>query len=392
MRLTLPIWPLIVFASACASDPVTSRDETSSSVLVTSDRTGQFQTQLSLIGHGSAPMRSATVAGHLESALLLADSTTLLLGVVHADTRRELVAMEGQTLHERWRRPVSNRLVPAQAGEIGLRGVTALAQSIDQQGLYVSPAVRGEAVGLARINLQTNAAEAFSGPWQEAPEMVRVLPARPGLPEGAVLMVASRKNPTGGPPSDPATIHLLHPLTLAPLDSLTPATLGFPGAIIDLLPLDHGAILLVGTMTHMFRVGLHDHRVIASAPRPGHGFILPLAQGGTFALLDRGTSLSPVRSGLIYLLSPELIVMDSIDVSTPLGGTPHSVSAPAMGGGVFDTTTGELLVWTGSVPGIFSGPPLPARAIVVHIGERRVVRMVPLSSDGFGLAFRLRAF
>lgn len=389
MNFLFTLCVLLTFLSACTSDVVVKpEDAPPGSVLVTADRYEHFETQLSLIGRGNVPTASATIPGHLESALLLADSATMLLGVVNADARRDLVTVDARTLRERSRRTISNRLVPVDQGDVGIRTAEALTESIDRQWLYVSQAARGAVVGIARVNKQTYAAEAFSGPWQVRATL-RVLPAGAGLRDGALVVVATRESVGGGPPPPPA-IYLLHPLTLIPLDSITTSMLGDPGPIINLLVLDRGATLLIGTSSRIIRFDLVNHRISASVPRLGLGAIVPLADGGPFAVLDQGRFPELTGSGIIYLLSPELTTIDSIDVSTPLGGAPRSPTATVMGGGVFDESTGELYVRTGSAPFGTLYPAQPARTLVVNVRDRSVIRIIPLLGDNFGLAFRTR--
>lgn len=387
MKLTLWMCLSALSAAACSNQVVTPSDADAPRILVTSDRAEEFQTELSVVGSGSVTANSVAVAGELESALLLVDSATLLMGVVHADSRRDLVAVDTRTLLERWRRSVSNRLVPIEQAEIGIRAVTGLTASLDGKWVYVSQAIRQGVVGIARVNAQTNVAEAFSGPWLLGGTM-SVLPSGVGHPDGALAMVASRENSSGGVLRSPS-VFLLHPLSLVPFDSLSATDLENPDAIINLIVLDGGGSLLIGTSSRLLRFDLALRRITASAPRPGLGAIVASVDERTFAVLDQGRFPELAGSGRIYLFGPQLAMLDSIDVSTPLGGAPQSPLATVMGGAVFDDATGDLYVRTGSAPFGSLYPTQPARVVVVNVRERRVTRVVPLLGDNFGFAFRL---
>ncbi len=387
MRALIRLVSACTVVLGCADGTTTPARGVAPKVLVTADRSGEFRTQLSLAGDDSVPLKSVVVAGMLESALTLGDSSTMLMGVVNADASRELITLDTRTLSERSRRVISRSLVPVDQASVGLRALVTMTESADRRSIYVSQAIRDGVGGLARVNAQSLISEAFSGPWLLG-SPVRLMPPTASRPDGALVMVASRENSTGGSLRSP-TVFLLHPSTLAPLDSLSPSELEFPGAIINLLVTERGASLIVGTGSRLMRFDMAQRRITAQTVRRGLGGIVATSDGRTIVALDQGQFPELAGSGMVYVYDANLALTDSVDVSTALGGTPHSLTATVMGGAVLDETTGELYLRTGSPPFGSLYPIQPARVVVVSLRDRRVVRAIPIPGDNFGFAFRL---
>jgi hypothetical protein len=309
------------------------------------------------------------------------------MGVVHKDARRDLVAVDALTLRERWRRTVSYALAPTAQSGVGLRAVTSLAASRDGRWVYVAQAEQSGTVGIARLNSLSGDAEAFSGPWLVGSRF-REVPNLPWRPDGAIAMVASRENAAGGV-LGAARIYLLDRLSLAPFDSISFSEFGGARVIINLIVLKDGASLLIGTDTRFVVFDLLARRVVASRQRLGLGAVVPFQNSSRFAALDQGRFPELAGSGIVYLFDDQLAAVDSIDVSTPLGGSPHSPLATVMGDGVVDDATGELYVRTGSAPFGSLYPVQPARVIVMSLTGRRIDRIIPVPGDNFGFAYLL---
>ena len=376
----------LVVCWGCSNEPTSPPGSGSARVLVTSDVWAGGRTVLSLVGTAPKPERSSIVRGSLESAALVADNT-LLMGVVHQNAQRDLVAVDALTLRERWRTTVSNALVATAQSGVGLRAVTSLTASRDGKSVYVAQAVQSGTVGIARLNSLSGVAEAFSGPWLVGGSFCEV-PSFPGRSDGAIAMVASRENAAGGP-LRLASIYLLDRLSLTPFDSISFSELGGARVVLNLLVLKDGASLLIGTDTEFLVFDLLARRVVASRQRPGLGAVVLFPNSSRFAALDQGRFPELAGSGMVYLFDDQLAAIDSIDVSTPLGGSPHSPLATVMGNGVVDDATGELYVRTGSAPFGSLYPVQPARVIVLSLAGRRVDRIIPLVGDNFGFAYLL---
>jgi hypothetical protein len=251
----------------------------------------------------------------------------------------------------------------------------------------VAQAEQSGTVGIARLNSLSGVAEAFSGPWLVGGRF-REVPHLPGRPDGAIAMVASRENAAGGV-LGAARIYLLDRLSLAPFDSISFSELGGARVVINLVVLKDGASLLIGTDTRFLVFDLLARRVVASRQRLGLGAVVPFQNNSRFAALDQGRFPEIAGSGIVYLFDDQLAAVDSIDVSTPLGGSPHSPLATVMGDGVVDDATGELYVRTGSAPFGSLYPVQPARVIVLSLTGRRIDRVIPLAGDNFGFAYLL---
>jgi hypothetical protein len=381
---TLVLAFILVMQLGCRNEPTSPQQRDDARVVVSSDVWGEFRTAVSVVGKSQDPKRSRTIVGSLESATLLPNNM-LLMGVVRADAQRELVAVDARTVNELWRRTVSIALVPTEQAGIGLRSLSVLAASRDGQWVYAAQAERNGVVGITRLNSLSGVAEAFSGPWQVGGQLLD-LPNYPDRPNGALAMVASRENSAGGPLRS-ARIYLLDRLSLAPFDSIPFSALNDAQAVINLVALQDQGTLLIGTAASFSVFDLRQRRVVASRPRLGLGALVPFQRSTRFAALDQGRFPEGHGTGTIYLFDDQLAMIDSIDVSTPLGGFPHSTLATLMGDGVVDEAAGELYVRTGSAPFGLLSPVRPARVIVVSLESRRVDRIISLPGDNIGFAF-----
>ncbi len=328
------------------------------------------------------------VGGQIEGAATSPDGAMLYVGVRAPGFRNELVAVDTRAGSVRWRLPLAENGRPHVIDGVGLRNGEVIAVSPDGERLHLWRAEKEGVVGVVSLDLRTRRPVGFSGPWNVAAGGLVPLAPEGVAPRGALAVLASRENASGGPRGR-AAVYLLDPVSLAPLDSILPASLGGPQDqdIWQIIPAPGGRDLFLAGSHQLVRYDLVARRVAASTPRPSSGALSVTSDTGHVVISDSGTWPDNPGSGHLFLFGPNLEPRGVIDVSTALGGRPSSPTATRTGLMAASRDGRTVYVRAGSdlVGPLY--PAQPARLLVVDVVSRTLRRAVKLDGYGLGAVF-----
>lgn len=334
------------------------------------------------------PLGAAVYGG-----VLSADSRTLFLSIRNSGFRSDLVAINARSGNALWSLTIATAGQPRILDGVGLLTGEVMAVASDDSLLYLWRSVKDSVVGIAALNLKTQRPVAFSGPWNVAAGGIQPMTQRCNAPRAVLMLVADRQNASGGPRRDEA-VYTLDAHTLAPLDSISLPELGASPAedVWQALPSADGRTLYVATSTRIVRYDPCNRSILASTTRPATGMLAVVAAAAetTLILTDVGVWPDTPGSGFIYLLDQNLDLLDSIDVSTPIGGDPKTPTATVTGSAAGGSDGRTVYVRAGSDEVGPLYPPQPARLLVLDFVNRRLVRAVDLTGFGLGLLFAPR--
>ena len=327
---------------------------------------------------------TANAGMRIEQGVLSPDGRVILAGYGDELSRRFLAAIDAATGRELWRMPLSTAWVPEIGDGIGLLAASELAIRPDGAVLWIWHATLDGTVGVATLDLQTRRPLAFSGPWNVAAAgLVPVLTPAPGFPDGFLAVLASQDN--GGPTNGEA-IHLLHPVSLQPMDSITLAEVPAAGGDIwQVVPSRDGRTLYIAGDSRLLRFDLETRRITAQTPRLATGSLRLTPDGRTLIQTDGGWWPDTPGSGIIRLYDEQLVLVGTIDASTPVGGMPDSPTASVMGPAHPSADGTTIYVRTGTAA---IGPLYPkqrSRLLVIDLPTRSVRRVIELDGYGRGL-------
>lgn len=172
------------------------------------------------------------------------------------------------------------------------------------------------------------------------------------------------------------------------LDSLSRSSLPVSSDIFYLAAADDGRSLTVRTRTHLFRLALPALTVEAETALEAMGSIA-LLDDGSVIVADSGVWPDSPGSGYVYRVSGDFTSVDSIDVSTPLGGTPESRTATltrtvsvAAGGSVALVSAGTTEIGP-------TFPIQPPKVMEIDLATHNVVRSIDVGALGVGVVYAL---
>ncbi len=283
-------------------------------------------------------------------------------------------------------------LKPTVTNGIGLVNAQSIGVSADGATVHVGYAQQDDALGLAAVDVATRRPIAFSGPWR----LVGPLESVQGsamFPEG-VLLVPGYRQPAAEPPRPdaPAYVFLLHPRTLAVLDSIGGDVFEPGTRAIGVIATPDPRTLYLFDGLRVRRFDLETRTITASMTRVATGAVTYVPQTRYLVFSDAGDGRNFPGSGLLHLYTDDLRPLGTIDVSTPLGGTPHSLHALVTSGAVSSADGRHLFVRSGSTDGIGPNfPGQPSRLLVVNLAERRLEGAIELGRPWFaGAVYRVQ--
>lgn len=331
---------------------------------------------------GCVAARARLGAG-IEGAALSPDGAVVFLGVKLPGFRNELIALDARTARELWRMPLGDGGSPNVLDGVGLVSGEVLSVSTDGDLLYLWRATSRGSEGITAINLRTRRPVAFSGPWNVAAGGVvpLVLGTAPG--DRRLAVIASRQYDTASRSQE--AIYLLDASSLVVVDSIMASEIGAGQGIWQVIPDPQGHGFYVAGSEQIVRYDLATRRVIARTVRLGLGALTLTYGGNVLVLTDTGTWPDSPGSGLLLLYGPNLESLGTIDISTPLGGAPHSASAISTGLAAPGRDERTVYVRAGSESLGPLYPMQPARLLVVDVVSRALLRTIDLG--GFGLGF-----
>ncbi len=309
-----------------------------------------------------------------------------------AGTRDDLLAMDVSSARVLWRLPMQRNLMPTVTNGIGLLTGQYLGVSADGATVHVGYAQQGDVLGLAAVDVATQRPIASSGPWRLSGPL-ESMPGSAMFPDGALLVPGYRQPATEAPaPDAPAHVFLLHPRTLAVLDSIG-GDVFEPGLrIFRMMSTPDPRTFYLFDGRSVRRFDLETRTVTASMTSLPTGAATYVPQTRYLVFGDAGDWNNFPGSGLLHLYTDDLRPLGTIDVSTPLGGTPHSLYALLTGGLVPSGDGRHLFVRSGSTDGIGTNfPGQPSRLLVVNLAERRLEGAVELGRPWFpGTIYRVQ--
>lgn len=284
-----------------------------------------------------------------------------------------LVVLDLFTGETRWQFPIADRHVPAPVGAIVVHQMYMLGVSHDGSTVYTGYARRDSLEGLAALDVAEHQPVGFFDVICRMLNSPVSLPPSLTYPEGVVLVVGERRYP----PTQPTTeyLYLLHPRTLAPLDSVRTLDV-FQEEIWELGPTPDPNTLYLTTAQQVMRFDLVTKTVTASTPRRVYGG-LAYTPGLRYVVHADGPSRFGPGVGVLYLYTEDLQPLGTIDLSTPLGGTPYGPDATVVWWSQVPSLDGRRLFLSGGVSSWLYGKSQPSRLLVVNLVERRLEGFIP---------------
>lgn len=329
---------------------------------------------------GRCGLREIGLTGSVESITLTPDQTRayVIAGAGTATGEREIIAIATGRFSVLWRESLRVFGQP-QVGPRALTGEGA-AISPDGRALYLWRVGKEGTLGVARFDLQSKQATAYSGPWRNLVDLM-VLPPSSVFPEGSLVAVGARSGP--GPRGE-WRVYFFHPASLAVIDSITPGMIGNQRDVWQFVPTSDPQTVYVAGSSMVVRFDLVQRRVTASAQRATSGSLALVPGANVLVLTDAGVWPDSPGSGLLRLYDSNLRFAGAIDVSTPLGQHPNSLTAALTGSAVTAGDGRTLYVQSGSAP---RGPLFPiqaARLLAIDVVDKRFLRSIELGGYGLG--------
>lgn len=380
-RARLVVWllyALTVTAAAAACDSATAPCGATELLLTTADGGSSLR---SVDPDGSCAARRLDLGGPSESVALTPDHARAYAVVRSASDQRFLATIDVASFTELSREPLSSFGVP-QTGGSAVTGEAA-ALSPDGAAIYLWRTSTDGVLGIARFDLSSKQASAFSGPWNLAGLVP--LDASPLFPRGALVAVGFRGGT--GPRNGQSRVYFLDPLSLEVIDSIMPGAIAGQEDVWQFVPAPDGRTAYIAGSTLLMRYDLGLRALIASTTRQAPGMLVITPDGMRILLTDNGTWPDSPGSGLLRVYDANLALLGDIDVSAPLGGGTHSSTATQTGIAVASADGRRVFVRSGSLERGPLYPPQPARVLSVDIIDRRLMRVTPLG--GYGQGFLL---
>ncbi len=311
---------------------------------------------------------------------LAADGRTVYGKVFYAQrnepVHEELVVVDVPSGSVRWRLRMREGRVPRVIDGIGLYGGDNVGVSHDGRTAYVGYGQVDSVFGIAAVDAATQRPIAFSGPWNLGVNAFTSLPPSVAYPEGA-LLVLGLPRPLGQPdPPDPpdaplrAPAYMLHPRSLARLDSISADAVGGQGVWQVVQTPDPHTLYLAGPRDLM-RLDLPTKAVTASVPRPSQSGSVTYVPGLRQVVLTSGSGgFQMAGSGLVHVYTEDLRPIGTIDAKQQLGSPSLTIvhGMPAADGRHVYLRSG----FTG-------GAQIePARLLVVDLVQRRLTGAILL--------------
>ncbi len=293
--------------------------------------------------------------------------------------REEMIAVDIASGSISWRLPMRVQSNPSVIDGIGLYGGEDMAVSHDGTTVYVGYAKVDTVFGIAAVDVATRRPVAFSGPWNlQVAAAFTALPPSTTLPEGALLVVGVPGAP--GPLREHAAAYLLHPRSLALIDSISADAVGRQALWHIVLTPDPNTIYLRGSRDLM-RFDLSTRTVTAHMASASAGLISYMPGFRQLMLTDAGAHHLSPGAGLLHLYTDDLLPIGTVDVATPLG-----LSSLNTGFAVQGSDPRYAYVKSGAGGLIVQ----PSRLLVVDLLERRLVGAIELGGPpGLGRIYPL---
>lgn len=289
------------------------------------------------------------------------------------DGQRALVAVDictGSRAHE-W--PLG---VPSGSDGLALRNVSVGAVDSEGSRLAIWEALNEDQSGVAVIDIDTGGMLGFLGGLRPSFGGI-VLPPRVGASLHGGLVVLGRRD--GG-----EEMVFLATEDGSVVDSATAQRLvGVHDDLWQILPSADGSSLVVAGASVVAQVRIPDLTLEWAWPRLGHGSVAH-ATASRLLLTDGGVWPHDPGSGYVFLLDPTTGAVDSIDVSTPMGGTPGTHTSTVTLSAVVEPASATAFIVAGTPPRGPTYPVQPPRILVVSLDERRVVESIDVAGLGLG--------
>lgn len=317
--------------------------------------------------------------GAVEGVATGSEPHRVFVSVKRSGGERELLSIDlcGRVID--WRLAMFGAGGPNQINEIGLSTGEVVAVPPRADRIYLWRSWKGDTLGIASLDLDQLTPTAFSGPWNVAAG--GIVPLWPGRSNEALAVVASRDQNGSRRGSK---IYLLDPASLTVSDSIDVSDLGAQGEVWSVTALTETGTILVGGATWLATYDTGLGELVRSVARPASGSVNVSPDGATVVLTDVGTWPDFPGSGLLHLFDSELSPVGTIDVSTPLGGSPGGPTATVTMTVAFadDGRTAYILAGTASRGPLY--PTQTTRIIAVDLETRTVVRVYDLGGHELG--------
>jgi len=366
-------WAMAVTGVACGEP--TAPCGTVERVLTTADDA----TLRSVDPDGRCGQRRVDLGGHAESVVLSPDHSRAYVVVLLASGQREFAAIDIASMAVVSRDPLSSLNVADTS--IGAATGELAAVSEDGSAIYLWRTIGSGVIGLARFDLRSRQVTAFSGPWNLV--QIELLKANTPFPEGTLVVVGLRTG--GGPLRGRSLVYFLDQVTLEITDSILPSAIGGEEHVWQFVPAPDGSRAYMVGATKIVSYDFAQRVMVASTDRQATGMLSINPDGNRLILTDAGTWPDSPGSGLLRLYDANLSFLGVIDVSTPLAAGPHSIVPIRTGFAVASRDGRRFFVRSGSEIRGPLYPSQPARVLTVDVGERRLLRAVPLGGFGSSL-------
>ena len=175
---------------------------------------------------------------------------------------------------------------------------------------------------------------------------------------------------------------MLDPITLSVLDSaaIVPST-NTGASLIQIVPAADGRSVYVEGATTLYKYDLVTRAVVATAPLPSYGDLVPASDGSAVYLSDEGYGFDFLGSGFICVFGPNLEQRAPIDLRTQGTVNGHPPQTHAM---VLSRDNKRLYVDAGTVE---IGPVYPTesgRLFVIDVESKMVLATVLIDEWSLG--------
>lgn len=253
--------------------------------------------------------------------------------------------------------------------------------------LYVWGGKIGEVPTLSVVTSADFEVVVADSSWEriQLPNALMPVPIVPGYPRGALAVIGLRSGEVGT--LETAQLRLLDRQTLAVLDSVPHAVMPFGQRMYAVFPCPESSRLLLVGGSSMVIYDVQARQVVRAANVRAYG-AFDLSPGcETMVFGDPGRSIfrDDDGSGFLFIYRNAMQSIDSIDISTPLGGVPFTNSAIRSNGVVMADGVRQAWVRIGHNNQIANPLRQRARLLLVDLESGAILRNVDLGGESSGV-------
>jgi DNA-binding beta-propeller fold protein YncE len=359
-------------AVGCGSTDIASPIENAHGVAIAPGDGGRALI-VNLVGSVAAEVALGTRAS-LASVIA---QRTLYLGVLFADGRRELLAIDLPSATLRWREPTSGQTQRRIIGNVEIWAPDVMTATPSGDALVLSFARQNGRGGIASLDVATRRIANFA-PFVPRAGLSTVA-AGAFFPTGAIVLGGSRDSATIA-----NDVYFLDPATLTAVDSIAASAFGGRSdRLQQVVPTRDGSVLYLNTQRKIVRFDVRSRTATASVGRPIDGSLALSADEQSLILPDAGRGPNDPGTGTVRVYDARTLQpTGTITLPSSAGGGPRVSVAAAAGldPGVMYLTTGTARIGP-------NYPVDPAALVELDLVAMSVRRVTPLNDWAVGKPF-----